>query len=359
MSRTFIIAEAGVNHNGDLDLALRLVDAAADAGADAVKFQTFRAAQLVSRAARQAAYQVTNTGKDEGQLAMLQRLELSEDAHRTLIARARARGIAFLSTPFDPPSLTLLTEAFGLPIIKIPSGEITNAPFLLAIAHTGRNAILSTGASSLGEVEQALQVLAFGYSRPADAPPSRAAFAAAYADDAGRMALAAKVRLLHCTSEYPAPVEQVNLRAMSTLAQAFALPVGLSDHTVGIHIPIAAVACGASIIEKHFTLDRGLPGPDHPASLEPDELAAMVKGIREVELALGDGIKRPQAAEIANRDLVRKSLVATRDLAAGERIGADDLACKRPGSGISPFEYWERIGQAVTHDTAADTPLLP
>lgn len=354
--KTFIIAEAGVNHNGDVALARRLIDAAAEAGADAVKFQTFRASHLVSAQARMAAYQVANTGVTESQQEMLRRLELSADDHAELIAHCARRGITFLSTPFDSPSLELLVDRFHLELLKIPSGEITNAPFLLALARTGCDLILSSGASTLGEVEAALEVLAFGLSAPADAAPSRAAFAEAYASPAGQAALRARIRLLHCTSEYPAPVNQVNLRAMHTLTSAFGLPVGLSDHTAGIHVPIAAAALGAAIIEKHFTTDRQLPGPDHKASLEPAELAAMVRGIREVQQALGDGIKRPQAAEAANRELIRKSLFTTRDLRAGETIGAADLCCKRPGNGISPFDYWAQIGATCRADQAADTP---
>lgn len=354
---TFIIAEAGVNHNGSAELAHDLIDAAATAGVDAIKFQTFRADELVSRHAHKAAYQIKQTGNNEGQLEMLRRLELDAATHIRLIAHARQRSVVFLSTPFDQPSLALLTDHLGLPLLKISSGEITNAPFLLDIARSGRNIILSTGASTLGEVEAALQVLAFGYTAPKDARPSSEAFLAAYAETAGYAALATHVRLLHCTSEYPAPVADVNLRAMDTLAQAFGLPVGLSDHTTGIHIPIAAVARGATLIEKHFTLDRTMPGPDHQASLEAGELAEMVACIRDVEAALGDGIKRPQASELSNRTLIRKSLVAARPLRAGERLDANDLRCKRPGNGLSPFNYWDCLERPVTHDTDADTPL--
>lgn len=357
--KTFIIAEAGVNHNGDLTLARQLIDVAADAGADAVKFQTFRASHLVSAEARMADYQVANTGVAERQQDMLRRLELSADDHATLIAHCAARGIRFLSTPFDPPSLHLLVDQFHLDTLKIPSGEITNAPFLLAMARTGCDLILSSGASTLGEVEAALEVLAFGLSTTADTPPSRTAFATAFGSARGQAALRDKLRLLHCTSEYPAPVDQVNLRALDTLAQAFGLPVGFSDHTAGIHIPIAAVARGAAVIEKHFTTDRNLPGPDQKASLEPAELAAMVRGIREVEQALGDGVKRPQAAEATNRDLIRKSLFTARDLRAGEIVGPDDLCCKRPGTGLSPFDYWDQLGTRCRADYPADTPWQP
>jgi N-acetylneuraminate synthase len=290
---------------------------------------------------------------------MVRKLELSETSHEKLIAHAKARGILFLSTPFDSSSLHLLTDRFGLRTIKIPSGEITNAPFLLEIARTGRTAILSTGMSTLGEVETALSVLAFGYTASPDAEPDLQKFGAAYAASAGRQALQGKVSLLHCTSEYPAPYPEVNLRAMNRLGDAFGLPVGLSDHTVGIHIPIAAVACGARIIEKHFTLDRTLPGPDHAASLEPVELRAMVHAIRDVEVAMGDGVKRPTESEWKNRGVIRKSLVAARPLAAGQRLTTTDVTAKRPGTGISPLLYWEQLGRVLPRDYAEDEAFDP
>lgn len=354
----FIIAEAGVNHNGDLDRALALVDAAAAAGADAVKFQTFRAAALVIGSAGKAAYQKQTTGAAESQFAMLARLELDEAAHRALIARAAQRGIRFLSTPFDRESLRLLTATLGLDSIKIPSGEITNGPLLLATARTGCRVVLSTGASSLDEVEQALAVLAFGYVRPRGAHPDTAAFAEAYSSAEGRLALCEHVELMHCTSEYPAPFAEVNLRAMATLAEAFGLPVGLSDHTEGIAIAIAAVALGAASVEKHFTLDKTLPGPDHRMSLEPAELAAMVTAIRQVELAQGDGSKRPTASELGNRVVIRKVLVAARPIARGAVIGAADLTAKRiSAEGVSPMRYWSLIGTESRRDYAIDEPL--
>ena len=341
---TFIIAEAGVNHNGSLDTARQLVDAAAAAGANAVKFQTFRAEQLVSRHAPKAEYQTRTTDKSESQLEMIRKLELSESDHESLIAHAKSRRIAFLSAPFDLPSLQLLINRFGLETIKVPSGEITNAPFLLEIARMAKRVILSTGMSTLAEVEAALGALAFGFTQPPGAAPAREAFAHAFAGDDGQQALRQRVTLLHCTTEYPAAFAEVNLRAMDTLASAFGLPVGYSDHTTGIHIPLAAVARGARMIEKHFTLDRSLPGPDHRASLEPGELLQMVAAIREVELALGDGVKRPSPAEWKNRDVARKSLVAARAIAAGEAFSAENIACKRPGTGRSPMDYWRIIG---------------
>jgi len=349
----YIIAEAGVNHNGSLERAIALVDAAAEAGADAVKFQTFRADKLVSRAAPKAGYQIANTGTDESQHEMIRKLELDEAAHRRLMQHCRSRGIAFLSTPFDLESLAMLVSRFDLSRIKLASGEITNAPLLLVAARSGKPVILSTGMSDLGDVEDALAVLAFGYTC-GDAAPSLAAFAAAYCSDAGQSALPDKVTLLHCTTEYPAPLAEVNLRAMETLRQAFGLPVGYSDHTAGIAIAIAAAALGATVIEKHFTLDRNLPGPDHQASLEPEELQQMVRSIRDVEAALGSPVKQPAPAELGNRTVARKSLVAARPVGKGERFSADSLTVKRPGGGISPMRYWEWLGKTAERDYQAD-----
>lgn len=340
-----IIAEAGVNHNGDESLALALVDAAHHAGADVVKFQTFKAANLVTRAARQAAYQTANTGKEESQFAMLSRLELSFDAHLRLIDHCKSLGIEFLSTAFDTESLNFLVNELRLQTLKIPSGELTNAPFVLAHARTGCELIVSSGMATLAEVEAALGVIAFGLIASEDDLPSEAAFMAAYASEAGQAALAQKVTLLHCTTEYPAPMADINLKAMDTLAHAFRLPVGYSDHSQGITIPVAAVARGACLIEKHFTLDRTMEGPDHKASLEPNELAAMVRGIRDVELALGDGIKGPRPSELKNKEIARKSLVAECDIEEGTLLTADNMAIKRPGNGMSPYAYWQLLGK--------------
>ena len=353
----FIIAEAGVNHNGDLNLAKQLVDVAAEAGASAVKFQTFRAEQVVSRHAPKAEYQTRTTDQTESQFEMIRKLELIETDHEVLIAHAQACGIKFLSTPFDVPSLHLLTKRFGLQTIKIPSGEITNAPFLLAIARAAQQVILSTGMSTLAEVEAALGVLAFGFVAPAAAIPQRGDFERAFSSEAGQQALHDRVTLLHCTTEYPAPVDEVNLLAMDTLAAAFGLPVGYSDHTPGIHVSLAAVARGARVIEKHFTLDRSLPGPDHKASLEPDELRQLVRQIREIEQALGDGIKHPTASEWKNRDAARRSLVAAKKIKAGEVFTEENLACKRPGTGTNPSAYWLTLGQTATRNYAADEAL--
>ena len=352
MTRVFIIAEAGVNHNGDPELARRLVEVAADSGADAVKFQTFKAERVAAVGADKAAYQRRATDAGESQLAMLRRLELSEAVHQDLMARCRQRGIAFLSTPFDPDSLDMLVR-LGVDRLKIPSGEITNALLLLRAAKTGLPLFVSTGMCGLAEVEEALGVLAFGLIEP-QGRPGRAAFREAYASPAGRAALAKKVTLLHCTTEYPAPIDEANLRALGTLAQAFGLPVGLSDHTVGLVAAVTAVALGAVVVEKHFTLDRSLPGPDHAASLMPGELAALVTAVREAEAALGDGIKVATPSERKNLNMARRSLVAGRDLAAGERLDEANLEVKRPGSGISPMDYYEYLGRRTTRAYRAD-----
>jgi len=350
---TFIIAEAGVNHNGSIELAKELIDAAHEAGADAVKFQSFKAENLVSKNAVKAEYQARNTGNNESQFEMIKKLELDQHAHQLLHEYCGRLGLMFLSTPFDSASLELLVDTFDLPLIKISSGEITNAPFLLEIAQTGKSVILSTGMSTLGDIEQALAVLAYGYM-PSDVPPSVNAFKNAYCDSAGQAMLQQKVSLLHCTTEYPAPFEDVNLRAMDTLISAFSLPVGLSDHTKGIAIPVAAVARGASIIEKHFTIDKTLPGPDHRASLDPIELGSMVDAIRQVEQALGRSIKVATASEIKNRAVARKSLVALKSIQKGEVFTVDNLGVKRPGDGISPVAYWDMLGRAASKDYQED-----
>lgn len=344
-----IIAEAGVNHNGDESLAHALVDAAWQAGADIVKFQTFRAEKLVTGNARQAEYQTTNTGKSESQLAMLSRLELSFDAHLSLIRHCEALGIGFLSTAFDDDSLDFLVRDIRLKTLKIPSGELTNAPFVLRHARSGCNLIVSTGMATLGEVESALAVIAFGMVREHDALPGMEAFMAAYASPQGQAALREKVTLLHCTTEYPAPMSDINLNAMDTLAQAFGLPVGYSDHSEGITVPVAAAARGACLIEKHFTLDKTMAGPDHKASLEPSELADMVTAIRNVEAALGNGVKGPRPCELKNKAIARKSLVAACDIAPGTVLNEQNVAIKRPGEGMSPYSWWDVIGKRASH----------
>ncbi len=326
---TLVIAEAGVNHNGDLQLAKKLVDAAFEAGADVVKFQTFQASQLVTELAEQAAYQQKACGQFQGQLAMLQQLELKPEQHGELIDHCKQRGIEFLSTAFDSPSLELLAS-LKVRRWKVPSGEITNLPYLRQIGNQGQPVILSTGMATLGEIEAALAVLQ-------QAGTSRS-----------------QITVLHCTTEYPAPPEEVNLRAMNTIAQAFGVAVGYSDHTDGIAVPIAAVAMGATVIEKHLTLDRKLPGPDHKASLEPDQFAAMVLGIRTIEQSLGDGIKRPTSSEQANLPVVRKSLVASRPIGAGELFSEANLTAKRPGTGVSPMQWDAWIGRPAPRDFAAN-----
>jgi N-acetylneuraminate synthase len=349
--RTYIIAEAGVNHNGSMEMAKQLINAAAEAGADAVKFQTFKAEKLVARYAPKAEYQIRTTDVEESQFEMIRKLELTDEDHAELIVFAREKGIEFLSTPFDKASLLLLTNRLGLATIKVSSGDITNAPFLLDIARAANRVIISTGMCTLAEVEAALGALAFGFISPSDAKPQCGSFERAFSSEEGLNALRQRVVVLHCTTEYPAPFDEVNLRAMDTIAAAFGLPVGYSDHTPGIFIPIAAVARGATIIEKHFTLDRTLPGPDHKASLEPNELKDMVSAIRDVESSLGDGIKRPTATEWKNRQVARKSLVAAKSLTSGEPMV---LACKRPGTGISPFKYWQMEGKLTSREYEAD-----
>jgi len=349
----YVIAEAGVNHNGALALAKELVSAAADAGADAVKFQTFRADKLVSRTAPKAEYQTLTTNHRESQYEMIRSLELGEFAHDVLIQQCRDLGIDFLSTPFDLESLNLLARKWDIPRIKLASSDITNAPLVLEAARTGKAVILSTGMSTLGEIETALGILALGYSSPHQSP-SLVAFEKAFASAAGYRLLKEKVTLLHCTTEYPAPVIDVNLRSMATLEKAFGLPVGYSDHTTGIAIPIAAAALGATVIEKHFTMNRELPGPDHKASLEPNELKQMVRSIREVESALGSSIKQPTVCELKNRVIARRSLVAARDIRAGEAFTPENLAIKRPGDGLSPVRYWELLGKLASKDYVQD-----
>lgn len=333
MKRVFIIAEAGVNHSGSLEIAKKLVEVAVDAGVDAVKFQTFKASGLVSRTARKAAYQEETTGAHESQFDMLRKLELDSEAHRVLHKACGHVGIEFLSTPFDSESVELLVS-LGMQTFKIPSGEITNLPHLRHIGRLGKRVILSTGMSELKEVADALAALV-----AAGTPKEN-------------------ITVLHTTTEYPAPLDEVNLRAMRTIGTAFGVAFGYSDHTPGIEVPIAAAAMGASIIEKHFTLDRNLPGPDHRASLEPHELKAMVKGIRNVTKALGDGIKRPAPGELKNMAVARKSIVAARAIRKGEYFSEVNLTCKRPGTGISPMRWDEVIGKPSPADFMEDEPVV-
>lgn len=329
MSKVYIIAEAGVNHNGSLELALRLVDEAKKAGVDAVKFQTFKAESLVSARAQKAEYQKKTTGTDESQLAMIKKLELSYEDHIKLIDYCSKQDIAFMSTAFDDDSLLFLA-AIDMPYWKVPSGEITNLPYLKKIGALGKPILLSTGMATLGDVEAALEAfLSVGASRN-------------------------QITVLHCTTEYPTPLVDVNLKAMLSMGSAFGVRFGYSDHTVGINIPLAAVALGATVIEKHFTLDKTMEGPDHKASLEPVELKEMVDGIRGIELALGDGVKRVSLSESKNRPIARKSIVAKEHIPKGTIITANLITAKRPGTGLSPM-FWDRIvGSVAQRDYYVD-----
>jgi len=329
-NKTYIIAEAGVNHNGSIERAKDMVKVAAKAGVDAIKFQTFRAETLVTKDAIKADYQIKASDQSETQFEMLKKLELSVESHLELIECCRLNKIEFLSTPFDLTTIDLLVE-MGLNKWKIPSGEITNLPYLRKIASLGQEIILSTGMSDLGEIENALNVLTGTGTKLKD------------------------ITILHCHTEYPTPMKDVNLNAMQTIKYAFpGIHVGYSDHTEGIEVPIAAVAMGAAIIEKHFTLDKNMEGPDHKASLEPDELTAMVKAIRNIEKALGTGIKKPSSSELKNKPITRKSIVAARNIRKGESFTEENLTVKRPGTGISPMRWDEVIGQLVQKDYKQD-----
>lgn len=352
MQHVSIIAEVGVNHNGDLDLARRLVDAAADAGADIVKFQTFKSEKLVTSRARKADYQIRNTKTDDSQLAMLKALELDVDAHHRLVEYCRDRGLMFLSTPFDNDSIDLLTDTLGLTLVKVGSGDMTNGPHLLRLAKRGLDVILSTGMATMPEVEEALGVLAAGFlGRPV---AGRSDFAAALASPEGLSKLAEKVTLLHCTSNYPAPADEINLAVIDTYRAAFPCRVGFSDHSDGIAVPVAAVGRGAVAIEKHLTLDRGMQGPDHLASIEPPAFAEMVRSIREVEQAIGSPVKAPTKSEQKTMLAARKSLVAAGPIAAGNVFSNENLAIKRPGDGLAPNHLWELLGRAASRDYEED-----
>ena len=322
----YIIAEAGVNHNGSLETAYKLVDVAKEAGVDCIKFQTFKADKLASADSKKAEYQIRNSG-DESQLDMLKKLELSYDDFRELKKYCDKVGIAFLSTPFDLESIEFL-NTIDMPFWKVPSGEITNLPYLLALAETGKPMIISTGMCGMDEIDEALSLIK-----------------EKGVDD---------IKLLHCNTEYPTPFEDVNLRAMNTIRERFDLEVGYSDHTRGIEVPIAAVAMGATVIEKHFTLDRNMEGPDHKASLEPDELKAMVKAIRNIEQSFGTGIKEPSPSERKNIVVARKSIVAACDIKEGTVLSEENLAVKRPGDGISPMKWFEVIGTKAVRDFKED-----
>ncbi len=317
MERVFIIAEAGVNHNGSLDMAIEMISAAVAAGADAVKFQTFKADKVISRFAPKARYQIETTGEGDSQLNMARKLEFNPLQHETLIRECAMKGIRFLSTPFDMESIELLHH-LKLDTFKIPSGEITHLPYLRRIGALKKKILLSTGMADLGEIEDAIDILVAEGTSKTD------------------------ITLLHCTTEYPTPMEEVNLKAMLTLKAAFGCPVGYSDHSPGIEVPVAAAALGARVLEKHFTLDKTMEGPDHRASLEPGELKAMVIAIRNIEKALGSGVKKPSPSEGPNREIVRRSIVAGRQIGKGELFTEENILCKRPGTGISPME-WDRV----------------
>ena len=331
--KTFIIAEAGVNHNGSLEIAKKLIDVSVQAGADAVKFQTFKTDRLVTATASKANYQIVNMGTDESQFEMQEKLELSPEMHRKLFSYCSKKNIIFMSTPFDEASVDLL-DNLGMQIFKIPSGEITNKPLIQNIASKKKPIILSTGMSYLGEVERAISWIDDIWDKLDKKP---------------------QLTILHCVSNYPARIEDVNLNAMKTIETAFRQPVGYSDHTTGIEIPVAAVAMGAKVIEKHFTLDRNMEGPDHKASLEPSELKAMVKAIRSVEKAMGDGVKKPTKSENDLKKTVRRSLVTAKEIKAGETILSNDILIKRPGTGI-PAEFKDKVvGMQLESDISVDS----
>jgi N,N'-diacetyllegionaminate synthase len=326
MQKVLIIAEAGVNHNGDIESAKKLITAAAEAGVDYVKFQTFKADKLVSKTAKQAEYQKKNIGNgDDSQYNMLKKLELSHENHLELIAFAKEKGVAFFSTAFDVDGLDYL-NSLGFKLFKVPSGEITNYPYLRKLSELSKPVILSTGMADLAEIDAAMDVLTAGSLTKDD------------------------ITVLHCNTEYPTPMGDVNLLAMNTIGKELGVKIGYSDHTLGIEVPTAAVALGAKVIEKHFTLDRNLPGPDHKASLEPDELKAMVKAIRNIEAAIsGDGIKTPSKSELSNRIVGRKSIFIKRNLPKGFKITENELICLRPGDGISPMMWNEIVGRTTSH----------
>lgn len=353
-----VIAEAGVNHNGKLELAMELIDVAAQAGADSVKFQTFRADALASESAPKANYQIRETGSEQSQQEMLKSLELDEAAHRKLLAHCNHRGVQFLSSPFDHESLRFLAQGLGLGTIKLGSGELTNGPLILAAANLASHLIISTGMATIGEVEDALAVVAYADANPGQVPNSLQAVKDALAGGQAMAGLRDRVTLLHCTTEYPAPPESTNLHAMTTLSRAFGLPVGYSDHTFGSAITLAAVALGATTIEKHFTLDRGMDGPDHAASLEPSELTDLVNDIRRITAAAGSGVKQPAACELSNRIVARKTMVASTSVPKGAQFEATSIAIKRHGAGLSPMHYWDVLGRHANRDYAVNDVIV-
>ena len=327
MKHVIIIAEAGVNHNGSFELAKKMVDAAKEAGVDYVKFQTFNPKKLVSKYAEKAEYQKETTGSDETQLQMLQKLTLTEDNFLSLRDYCKEVGVGFISTPFDLDNIAFL-ETFDMDFWKVPSGEVTNLPYLEAIARTKRKVVMSTGMCDMNEIQDAIEVLEKNGTT--------------------------EITLLHCNTQYPTPYEHVNLSAMNSIKDAMHKEVGYSDHTQGIEVPIAAVAMGATVIEKHFTLDKNMEGPDHKASLDPTELKQMVRAIRNIEKAIGNGLKEPSSSELANKAVARKSIVASRDIEQGEVLSEENLTTKRPGTGISPMKWYEVIGKVASRDFSED-----
>jgi N-acetylneuraminate synthase len=356
MKKIFIIAEAGVNHNGKFNIARELIDVAAISGADAIKFQTFDTKMVMTHSAVKANYQKKTTKDLESQFDMVKKLELPFEWHYELLDHCKRKNIMFLSTAFDKSSLDFLSDKILLDIIKIPSGEITNGPFLLDCARKNVNIILSTGMSNIPDIETALSIIAFGFMHNENSKiePSEEEFLKAFNSQEGKNLLKERLTLLHCTSQYPAPINEVNLSAISEMRSFFNLDIGYSDHTNGIEVPIAAAALGASVIEKHFTLDRNMSGPDHKASLEPNELIDMVKSIRLVEKSTGNGKKIPAPSEIENLVIARRSLVALKEIKKGEIFTSDNLGVKRPGSGLSPMLYWQYLGKRSQNTYLAD-----
>jgi len=357
MNNVFIIAEAGVNHNGNIKIAKNMVDAAVDAGVDAIKFQSFKAEDLVINQAPKANYQLHNTLENETQYQMLKKLELSHDEQQQLYAYCQNKGIQFLSSPFDLKSCRFLIKTLGLKTLKLGSGELSNAQLLYYIASMNCNIILSTGMSNLHDIEQALGVLAFAYTNPKENNPNSKRFKAALDSANGIKALKQHISLLHCTTEYPCPFEDVNLDSINSLAKHFSLPIGYSDHTQGYHISLAAVAMGARIIEKHFTLDQNMAGPDHQSSIEPNELKLMVKQIRDIEVAKGNSVKQICSSELKNRSIARKGIYANGNISKGDILTTDNIAVKRPESKLSAQFYWEIIGKKANKNYHHEEPI--
>ncbi len=332
MKKVFIIAEAGISHNGNAEIAKKMVDVALEAKADAIKFQSFKSGKAISRYAPKAEYQQMTTNREESQLEMVKKLELTAQVHEELFNYCEKKGIIFLSSPFDLESVDML-NGLGLKIFKVPSGEITNLPLLRKVGSLGKEIIMSTGMADLKEIENALDILIKAGTEKA------------------------KITILQCNTEYPTPCKDVNLRAMVTIGETFKVAVGYSDHTLGIEMPIAAVALGARVIEKHFTLDRNMEGPDHKISLEPDELKTMIVGIRNVEMALGDGVKETSPSELKNRPIVRKSIIAAKNIKEGDIFTEENIITKRPGKGINPMEWDKVIGKTAKKDFLVDQPI--